>query len=116
MTEETRATLTGGLWFFSMLALVALFISAAAQGELTLAHVLLAAVILGLAIAGTPYLLNFKGADAEKSKRRRIDSLLSDQSDENLIELKQRLSDVDAGDKVSVDSLLGDDGERVLRR
>jgi hypothetical protein len=116
MNEENRATLTGVLWFFSAVALVGLFISAAAQGELTLGHILLAFTILGLAIAGTPYLLNWKDSETEqaKAKRRRIDSLLHDLSDEDIMELKQRLS----GEDFSVETLaaLSDDGEKALRR
>jgi hypothetical protein len=118
MSEDTRATLTGVLWFFSAVALVGLFISAAAQGELTAAHLALAFTILALAIIGTPYLLRWKdsGTEQEKAKRERIDSLLRDMSDDDLAELKRRLSDVDASDKISVDSLIGDDGETILRR
>jgi hypothetical protein len=117
MSEDTRATLTGCLWFFSALALVGLFISAAAQGELTLGHVLLAFTILGLAIAGTPYLLQMKEPEAqqEKTKRRRIERLLNEMGDDDLLELKRRLSEIDLGDAIGVASL-GDDGELVQRR
>jgi hypothetical protein len=97
--------------------LVALFISAAAQGELTPGHLVLAFTILALAIAGTPYLLRMKDPEAqqEKTKRRRVDRLLNEMSDEDLVELKRRLSDVDLGEPISVETL-GDDGELVRRR
>jgi hypothetical protein len=117
MSEESRATLTGVLWFFSAIALVALFISAAAQGELTPGHMAIAFTILALAIVGTPYLLRMKEGETEqeKAKQRRVDSLLRDLSDEDLIELKQRLSEEDYSVEKLVGSV-GDDGERVARR
>lgn len=116
MSEDNRTALTGALWFFSALALVALFISAAAQGELTPGHILLAFVILGLAIAGTPFLLRWTDSETqqEKTKRQRIDSLIRDMSDEELIELKQRLSDGDYSQETILGNL-GDDGELVRR-
>jgi uncharacterized damage-inducible protein DinB len=116
MSEDNRAALTGGLWFFSALVLVALFISAAVQGELTLAHIVVTFVILALAIAGTSFLFRWNDSKTpqEKTKRRRIDNLLREMSDEELIELKQRLSDSDLSEEPIVNSL-GDDGELVRR-
>src|SRR5690554_515211 len=95
MSEESRSTLTFILWLFSAIVLGTLFISAAAQDELTPGHVFLATMILTLAVIGTPYILRMKDseAEAEKSKRRRLDNLLRDLSDEELAELKDRLSD-----------------------
>jgi choline-glycine betaine transporter len=116
MTENNRVTLTIGLWFLSAGVLVALFLSAAAQNELTTAHIVFAFTLLALAIAGTVFL--FRGANSEneqeKTKRHRIDRVLSDMSDEELMELKQRLSDRDFNAGTSLASL-GDDGE-MLRR
>jgi hypothetical protein len=116
MSEDSRATLTIGLWFLSALALIALFISAAAQSELTPGHILIAFTILGLAIAGTPYLLHMKPPEGqqEKSKRLRIEKLLNEMGDDDLIELKRRLSEVDLDEPVSV-AALGDDGELIQR-
>ena len=117
MSEESRSTLTFVLWLFSAIVLGALFISAAAQGELTPGHVFLAVVILTLAVVGTPYILRQTDSETEqaKAKRRRIDSLLRGMSDEELIELKQRLSEGDYSVETIADSL-GDDGELVRRR
>lgn len=107
---------SGALWFFSSLVLGALFISAAAQGELTPGHIVLAFVILGLAVAGTLYFSFWKdsGKRKTKAKRQRIDSLLRDMSDEERFELKQRLADGDFHDETVVDHV-GDDGELVWR-
>jgi hypothetical protein len=117
MKEETPATLTIGLWFLSAIVLVALFISAAAQGELTPSHIVFASILLGVAVVGTPLLLRRKGSaeEQDKQKRQRIDSLLSDLSDDDLMELKHRLADLDSGEPPVVD-YVGDDGELVMRR
>ena len=117
MSEEVRGNLLLGLWFLSTLVVVAVFISSAAIGELTLAHILFAFTILVLAVTGTTYLLRAKDSETEqaKAKRRRIDNVLRDMSDEELIELKQRLSDSD----YSVETMMkavGDDGELVRRK
>jgi hypothetical protein len=117
MSEESRATLTFVLWLFSAIVLGALFISAAAQGELTSGHVFLASLILTLAVVGTPYILRQREGETEqaKAKRRRIDNLLRDLNDDELAELKDRLSDADHGVETLAASL-GDDGELVKRR
>ncbi len=115
MNSEQRSALTGGLWVVSAIVLGALFISAAAQGELTPGHMLLAFVILGLAVAGTFVVLYRidKESEQTKAKRQRIDSLLDNLSDEEIFELKQRLADADSPDAPVVD-YVGDDGELVL--
>lgn len=117
MNEESRATLTGFLWFFCAVALVFLFISATAQGKLTVGHISLAVVILALAIIGTPYLLRWPDSETqqEKTKRQRFDNMLRNLTNEELIELKQRLSDADLREE-PITSFLGDDGERIQRR
>lgn len=111
MDQESRGNLTLGLWFLSAVVLAALFIAAAAQGDLTSAHVALAVVMLTLATAGTVAIWRWQGeAEEEKAKRRRLDVLLHDLSDDELAELKHRLTGGDS-DKAYV---LDDDGE--LRR
>jgi hypothetical protein len=116
MSDENRATLTIALWFLCAISLVALFISAAAQGELTPAHLVLAFTLLVLAVTGTPFILRLKGSETqqEKTKRHRVESVLRDMSDEELTELKRRLSDIDSNEEAIV-TALGDDGEMVRR-
>ena len=116
MSDEVRASLLGGLWFLTALVLVALFISAAAQGELTPAHIGLTFVFLALAIGGTPLVLRWNGSQAqqEKMKRQRLETMLRDMSPEELAELKQRLADSDDLEASTLDHL-SDDGELVLR-
>jgi hypothetical protein len=116
MSEDIRASLIGGLWFFSAVVLAALFISAAAQSALTAGHILLAFVILGLVVAGTVFFLYRQDSDSlfAKAKRNHFDTLLRDMSDAELLELKQRLTDGDFHD-VSILDYVGDDGELVWR-
>ena len=111
-----RTFLTAILWFFSAVVLGALFISAAAQGELTMLHVSLAAAILCLVVIATPLLARWKDTETsrEKEKREHIDNILRDMSDEELIVLKQRLSTDNLPDDKIVD-YLGSDGELVSR-
>lgn len=116
MNEENRATLTGALWFFTTVALVALYIAAAVQGELTSGHVLLTGVLLALSVGGTTVILRMKDPEAvqDKEKRQRIDSMLRDMSDDDLLVLKQRL----VADKYSEEphyELSNEDGELVIR-
>jgi hypothetical protein len=113
MDQESRGNLTIALWFLSAVMISALFISAAAQGELTSGHIQLAIAMLVLATFGTIAVWrgNYGGTQEEKTKRSRVDSLLNDLSDDDLLELKQRLSDVDGEPSVHT---IGDDGE--LRR
>lgn len=107
-----RAFLTALLWFLSAVVLGGVFISATAQGELTEGHLGFALVILCLVVIATPLLSRWKesGVEATKSKRQRIDNLLHDMSDEDLVDLKQRLSAVDLGEDTILD-YLGSDGE-----
>ncbi len=117
MNEESRTTLTGVLWFFSAIALGILFFSAAAQGELTAGHFVLALIILMLAVVGTPYLLRYPDSEKrqEKAKQQRIDKLLGEMNEEEIAALRQRLTDSADEPRVTLEAL-DDDGELVLRR
>ncbi|GEM_PF-3492526 len=117
MNEERRATLTIGLWFLSAIVLAALFISAAAQGNLTSSHTELATILLILATGGTFAIWRMKDLQMteEKTKRRRLDNLLHDLSDDELTELKNRLVGDDAR-LGSITNYLGDDGEIKQQR
>jgi hypothetical protein len=110
--SETRATLTIGLWFLSAIVLAALFIAAAAQGALTSSHVALASVMLTLATVGTITIWRMKDSESqsEKTKRRRLDNIIEDLSDDELDELKNRLKD-NSIEKTNITHYLDDDGE-----
>jgi hypothetical protein len=69
MSEESRSTLIFILWLFTAVVLVALFISAASQRELTAGHLAFASALLAIAAAGTPYIMR-QPIIGEKPKRR----------------------------------------------
>lgn len=118
MSEDSRrgSSLVGALWCFCALALIALFISAAAQQELTPGHIMLTVLIMGTAIVGTPFVLRWADQETSltKPKRQSLDGILADMSDEEILELKRRLLDGDFHEAAIVD-YLGDDGELVQR-
>jgi hypothetical protein len=114
---QERTFLVAVMWFFSAIVLGALFISAAAQGELTTGHISLAILILCAVFIATPLLSRWKDGTVvmEKSKRERIDTMLRDMSDEDLMELKKRLSTGNMSDENILD-YLESDGELANRR
>jgi len=52
----------------------------------------------------------------EKRKRDRLDAVLRDLSDDELIRLRERLSDGSVNDDILYDHLLGEDGELIASR
>lgn len=113
--SENRSELVGGLWFFSMIVLVALFISAGMQGELTTGHIFLTFAILAPAVAGTVFFFWKENAiERAKAKREGIDNLVRNLSAEERLELKLRLSAADPPE-TPVGEHVGDDGELVWR-
>ncbi|MEM9955779.1 MAG: hypothetical protein AAF846_29540 [Chloroflexota bacterium] len=54
--------------------------------------------------------------ETEKRKRKRIDAMIRDMSDDELYELRQRLQDGSFDDEVFYDQVVGDDGEFVRRQ
>lgn len=119
MTEENRTGLTMVLWVMSGVALSALFISAAAAQALTVLHVVVAVIILFVTIGGTAGLWkhDFGRREIEevtKVKRERIDDIIKDLSDEELMALKRRLSDGDYTE-TSILDFLNEEGELVGR-
>jgi uncharacterized membrane protein len=112
-----RAFLIAILWFFSSIVLGALFISAAAQGELTILHSSLALAIIALVVFASLLLTRWKSSETEeqKAKRQHIDTLLRDMSDEQLVTLKKRLASGELDDEQFSD-YLESDGELVGRK
>lgn len=117
--NETRPTLLIAIWFLSTIVLATLFISAGIMGDFTTAHIFFATVILALAVAGTGIILRWKDNDQrapqEKAKGVRTYDLFNNMSDDEILELKRRLSDVDLS-QATLANTLGDDGEIVQQR
>lgn len=59
---------------------------------------------------------SYQEQDEEKRKRDRLDSVLRDLSDEDLIRLRERLSDGAIDDEVLYQQMVGADGELVSKR
>lgn len=58
---------------------------------------------------------NLSAEEIEKRKRERIDSVLRDLSDDDLLRLKQRLGDGVVNDEVLYSAIVSDDGELVYK-
>jgi len=58
---------------------------------------------------------NSEESSTEKRKRERIDTVLRDLSDDDLVLLRQRLQDGTIDEDVLFDRMVGDDGELVNR-
>ncbi|MGB7338494.1 MAG: hypothetical protein WBC91_06340 [Phototrophicaceae bacterium] len=54
-------------------------------------------------------------SSTEKRKRQRIDSMIRDMSDDELFELRQRLSDGSLDEDVMYERFVGDDGELMRK-
>lgn len=117
MLDEKRSNLMGVMWFVTAIVLASLFVSAGIGEGLTILHLLTTALILLVTTLGTFAVFRMKTDDNQvaKSKRQRIDDMLRDMSDEDLFELKQRLSD-GSYDEEQILDYLADDGELVMRR
>lgn len=104
------------LWFLATLILAAIFIGSGLQGEFTTAHMIFASIVLTLAMIATPLVIyaTREKDDIGKKKRQRIDNLLRDMSDDDLLELKQRLSDGKFSDEAHLD-YVSEDGELHFR-
>jgi len=116
MKETSRGPLSVMLWFISGIVLAALFIGSGMSGELTTAHMIFAGIILTLDVIGTAaiWMMPSLAVQVEKSKRQRIDDMVRDMSDDELVQLKQRLSDGDYSEE-SLLEYVSEDGELVFR-
>ncbi len=118
MSDDNRTGLAMMLWVMTGIALSALFISAAAAQSLTIMHMIIALIILAVSAGGTyvVWTVNFRSDDyGAKVKRERIDEIIKDLSDDELMALKRRLSDRDYTE-TSILDFLNEEGELVERR
>ncbi len=106
------------IWFLAAIMLAALFIGAGLQGEFTIFHTVFASIIFALALVGSSLSVYWTrrnaNDDTAKAKRERIDTMLRDMSDDELLELKQRLSTGDYNEDSLLD-YVSDDGELIMR-
>jgi len=114
--KETQIAVVSAIWLGAVILMAALFIAAGMQGAFTLTHFIFAALILTMAFIGTPLAMRWIGDDDSlaKAKRQRIDDMIRDMSDDELVELKQRLSDGNYDEDELLD-YVSEDGELVFR-
>lgn len=124
MSNKNLSEITMVIWGAMGIALAALFISAAAQG-FTVFH-MITAILLALApLAATGFIwqwggvLNKPSQDledtfSEKAKRERIDQVLRNLSNAELMALKKRLSHDDIDDDLLEYYLQQDDSDRQV--
>lgn len=125
MDNNTRREATKYVWTAVGWALFALFIGTGMGGGIQAGHTILGVAVLVAATGSTGFIWNFgdlpaiaekaqDDAEQEKVKRERIDTVLRDLSSEELIALKNRLSDGIVDDDLLYDRMrLSDDGELV---
>lgn len=123
MDSHTRLTATRYIWVTMGISLFSLFLSAGIANGLEATHVVLgiAICIAGFLSTGMVWSWGEVGKTSalemeaqEKVKRERIDGVLRDLSNEELLALKNRLSDSDVDDDALYQRMtLSDDGELV---
>ena len=123
MDSHTRLTATRYIWVTMGVSIFSLFLSAGMADGLEATHVILgiAICIAGFLSTGMVWswgeLGNTSAVDMEaqeKVKRERIDGVLRDLSNEELVALKNRLSDGNVDDDALYQRMtLSDDGELV---
>ena len=106
MSEENRQKLLRSLWFMSALTLGAILIGAIGLGGPTAWLITLSIAVLSLAAIGTAAILRLDdGYAIEKAKRRDINRMLREMTDNDLYQLRQRLSDEHSVRQLGEDNL-----------
>lgn len=124
MDSHTRLQATKYIWITMGIALFSLFLSAGIANGLEAGHVILGIALCIAAFLSTGTVWNwgdlpqesssFNMDAQEKAKRERLDSVLRNLSNDDLIALKQRLSEGDIDDEMLYQHMtLSDDGEIV---
>lgn len=124
MNNHIRLTATRYIWVTMGISLFSLFLSAGIANGLEATHVILGIAICIAGFLSTGMVWNWGDVgkdsamnmmdDQEKVKRERIDGVLRDLSNEELVALKKRLSDGTMDDDLLYERMsLSDDGELI---
>ncbi|MGB7338497.1 MAG: hypothetical protein WBC91_06355 [Phototrophicaceae bacterium] len=124
MESETRLQATRAVWTALGIALAFLFLSAGIGSGLQTGHVILGVAMVIAGMGSTSFIWTVgesaradtraEIANQEKAKRDRLDRVLRDLSDDDLMTLRQRLSDGSIDDDVLYEQMtLSDDGELI---
>jgi hypothetical protein len=119
--DSEKASATAVMWL-SYLAMIWFSFSQLGVWSILLAFVMMLPLMGGMAFMWTSKssrrepMIKVELGEMEKRKRERLDSVLRDLSSEELMRLKERLSDGSVDDEDLYERMVGDDGELQVRR
>jgi hypothetical protein len=120
--ESDKAAATAMMWL-SYLAMIWFSFSQLGVWSILLAFVLMLPLMGGMAFMWTSKsgerrepMIKIESGASEKRKRERLDVVLRDLSSEELMRLKERLSDGSVDDEDLYERMVGDDGELQVKR
>ena len=120
MESFSKAFATVAMWL-TYLAMVYFAMEQLGGWSMLMAFVLMLPLMGGMAFMWTTNhdkkaAIHINTGDTEKRKRERLDSVLRDLSDDDLMRLKDRLMDGTVDDEVLYDRIVGEDGELQYKR
>lgn len=122
MGSSDKAAATVIMWL-TYLAMIWFALGELGGWAILLAFVLMMPLMGGMAFMWTTgnkeaaiHIERAKQDNSEKRKRERLDSVLRDLSDDDLLRLRERLNDGSIDDDVLYDRIVGDDGELHYRK
>ena len=121
MDQQTRLEATKAIWTAIAFILIAMFVTTGIWGDgMSGGHIFLGVILAMAGMGSTSFVWDSAKKDEdseqnqEKAKRERIDKVIRDLSDEDLLRLKSRLVDGSIDDDVLYEHMtLTDDGELV---
>jgi hypothetical protein len=120
--DSEKASATAVMWL-SYLVMIWFSFSQLGVWSILLAFVLMLPLMGGMAFMWTSKagerrepMIQVNTGEMEKRKRERLDSVLRDLSSEELMRLKERLSDGSVDDEDLYERMVGDDGELQVKR
>lgn len=120
METVSKAFASVAMWL-TYLAMVFFAMQELGGWSMLMAFVLMIPLMGGMAFMWTTQqhskpAVQVNTSETEKKKRERLDAVLRDLSDEDLMRLKERLMDGSVDDEILYDRIVGDDGELVYKR
>jgi hypothetical protein len=122
MMDSEKSTATAVMWL-SYLAMIWFSFTPLGIWAILLAFVLMMPLMGAMAFMWTTKagerrepMIKVESGETEKRKRERLDSVLRDLSDDELMRLKERLMDGTVDDGVLYDRIVGEDGELQYKR
>jgi hypothetical protein len=120
--DSDKAAATSIMWL-SYLAMIWFSFSQLGVWSILLAFVMMLPLMGGMAFMWQSKsserrepMIRVEAGETEKRKRERLDAVLRDLSSEELMRLKERLSDGSVDDEDLYERMVGDDGELQVKR